>query len=135
MASSSNQVGGDSGSITGLLTRLIDDAIGLARTELALAKAEARGVLQDVKMSAVPMMIACGVLLAGALALVAAIVLALAEVMRPWMAAFIVGVVFLVIGWALLHAGRRKLLHIGDRLDRTQNSLEKDATVLARRTS
>jgi uncharacterized membrane protein YqjE len=135
MASSSNQVGGEAGSLTGLLTRLVDDAVGLARTEVALAKAEARGALNDAKASVVPFAIACGVLLAGVLTLVATLVLALAEVMRPWLAALIVSVVFMAIGWLLLATARKKLLSIGDRFDRTQESLAKDATVVARRTS
>jgi hypothetical protein len=138
MASSSNQVGSDTpltgASITGLLTRLVEDALGLARTEVALAKAEVRGVVHDVKASAVPMAIAVGVLLAGTLTLVATLVLALAEVMRPWLAALIVSVVLLAVGVLLLSTAKKKLLHIGDRLDRTQDSLVKDAAVVARRT-
>ena len=86
MASSSGHVSDsatEQGSVTGLLTRLMDDAMALARNEIALAKAEARGALQDFKLSIGPFAIAAGVLLAGALTLVAALVLALAEVMRP----------------------------------------------------
>jgi hypothetical protein len=74
------------------------------------------------------------VLLAGALTLVAALVLALAEVMRPWIAALIVAVTLMIIGWLLLKAGQRKWAKIGDRMDRTQESLQKDAAVVARRT-
>jgi hypothetical protein len=136
MATPSNQVSGsESASVTGLLTRLVEDAMALARNEVELAKAEVRSTVRDVKMSVVPFTIAGGVLLAGALTLVAALVLALAEVMRPWLAALLVSIVFLVIGWILLKAGQRKWSNIGDRLDRTQESLQKDATVVARRTS
>jgi hypothetical protein len=139
MASSSGQMSGsggaaEQGSVAGLLTRLMDDAMALARNEIALAKAEARGALQDFKLSIGPFAVAGGVLLAGALTLVAALVLALAEVMRPWLAALVVSIGLLIIGWLLLKAGQRKWAHIGDRLDRTQNSLQKDATVVARRT-
>jgi hypothetical protein len=124
----------EQGSVAGLLTRLMDDAVALAKNEIALAKAEARGALDDVKKSIAPFAIAGGVLLAGALTLVAALVLALAEVMEPWLAALIVSAGLLLIGWMLLKAGQRTVAHIGDRLDRTQNSLQKDATVVARRT-
>lgn len=137
MASSSSQVPGGAaelGSVTGLLTRLMDDAMALAKNEILLAKAEARGALRDVKMSIAPFAIAAGVLLAGALTLVATVVLALSEVMEPWLAALIVSVVLLVTGWILLKAGQRKWTRIGERLDRTQESLHKDATVVARRT-
>lgn len=124
----------DSGSVTSLLTRLMDDALSLAKNEIALAKTEARNALRDVKMSIAPFAIAAGVLLAGALTLVATLVLALAEVMRPWQAALIVSIVLLIAGWILLKAGQRKWSHLGEDFDRTQESLQKDATVVARRT-
>jgi uncharacterized membrane protein len=113
----------------------MDDAMALARNEIALAKAEARGALRDFKGGIAPMAIAAAVALAGALTLVAAIVLALAEVMQPWLAALIVAVALIIIGWVLLKAAQRKFANIGDRLERTQGSLQKDATVVARRTS
>jgi hypothetical protein len=112
----------------------MDDALALARNEIALAKTEARTALRDVKLSVAPFAIAAGVLLAGALTLVATIVLALAEVMRPWLAALIVSVVLLIAGWVLMKAGKRKWEHLGEQFDRTQESLQKDATVVARRT-
>jgi xanthine/uracil permease len=139
MATSSGQMSGggepaEQGSVAALLTRVMDDAMALARNEIALAKAEARGALQDFKKSIGPFAIAAGVLLAGALTLVAALVLALAEVMRPWLAALVVAVALMIIGWLLLKTGQRKWANIGNRLDRTQESLQKDATVVARRT-
>lgn len=137
MATSSGQMSGggpaEPGSVVGLLTRVMDDAMALARNEVALAKAEARGALQDLKQSIGPFAVAAGVLLAGALTLVAAVVLALAEVMRPWMAALLVATGLLIVGWVLFKAGQRKWARIGDRFDRTQESLQKDATVVARR--
>jgi hypothetical protein len=139
MASSSGSVAGggstgDQGSVPGLLSRLMDDAMALARNELALAKAEARGALRDLRAGIVPIAVAAAVLLAGALTLVAAIVLALAEAMEPWLAALIVSVALMVIGWLLLKVAQRKFENIGDRVERTQDSLQKDATVVARRT-
>jgi hypothetical protein len=112
----------------------MDEALALARNEIALAKTEARTALRDVKLSVAPFAIAAGVLLAGALTLVATIILALSEVMRPWLAALLVSIVLLVAGWVLLKAGKRKWSHLGEQFDRTQESLQKDATVVARRT-
>lgn len=125
----------ESGSVTALLTRLMDDALALAKNEISLAKAEARGAVRDVKTSIAPFAIAAGVLLAGALTLVATAVLALAEVVEPWLAALIVSIVLLLAGWMLLKAGQRKWANIGEEFDRTQDSLRKDAAVAARRTS
>jgi len=139
MASSSGSVAGggttgEQGSVAGLLSRLMDDAMALARNELALAKSEARGAIRDLKAGIVPIAVAAAVLLAGALTLVAAIVLALSEAMEPWLAALIVSVALIVIGWLLLKVAQRKFENIGDRVERTQDSLQKDATVVARRT-
>jgi hypothetical protein len=125
----------ETGSLAGLLSRLMDEARALARNEIALVKTEARDALRDVKLSIAPFAVAAGVLLAGALTLVAALVLALSEVMRPWLAAVIVSIVLLAAGWMLLKAGQRKWAHLGEQFDRTQESLHKDATVVARRTS
>lgn len=125
----------ETGSLAGLLSRLMDEARALARNEIALAKAEARNAVRDVKLSIAPFAIAAGVLFAGALTLVATLVLALSEVMRPWLAALIVSIVLLAAGWMLLKSGRRKWAHLGEQFDRTQESLHKDATVVARRTS
>lgn len=125
----------ESGPVAGLLTRLMDEVLALAKNEIALAKAEARNVVRDVKLSIAPFAIAAGVLLAGALTLVATFVLALSEVMRPWLAALIVSIVLLLAGWILLKAGQRKWSSIGEDLDRTQDSLRKDAAVVARRPS
>lgn len=125
----------ESGSVTGLLTRLMDEVLSLAKNEISLAKTEARSAVRDVKMSIAPFAIAAGVLLAGALTLVATCVLALAEVMEPWLAALIVSIVLLIVGWMLLKAGQRKWGKIGEEFDRTQESLRKDATVVARRAS
>jgi len=119
MASSAVPGSPTDASVTGLLSRLMDEALALARNEIALAKTEARTALRDVKLS---------------VALVATIVLALSEVMRPWLAALLVSVVLLVAGFVLLKAGTRKWSHLGEQFDRTQESLQKDATVVARRT-
>jgi hypothetical protein len=134
MASTPISNGSTDASMTGLLSRLMDEALALARNEIALAKAEARTALRDVKLSVAPFAIAAGVLLAGMLALVATVILALAEVMRPWLAALLVSIVLLIVGFALLKAGTRKWGHLGEQFDRTQESLQKDATVVARRT-
>jgi hypothetical protein len=134
MASSPLSGGPTEASVAGLLSRLMDEALALARNEIALAKAEARMALRDVKLSVAPFAIAAGVLLAGALTLVATLVLALSEVMRPWLAALLVSIVLLIAGFVLLKAGARKWSHLGEQFDRTQESLQKDATVVARRT-
>ncbi|HET9446581.1 MAG TPA: phage holin family protein, partial [Steroidobacteraceae bacterium] len=73
-------------------------------------------------------------LLAGSLVLVAALVLALAEVVEPWLAALIVGVVITAVGVALLMAAKKTLLPPRVEIDRTRAAVRSDVDVLARRT-
>src|ERR1044072_4188906 len=105
MASTSSHLSAgnaEQGSVAGLLTRLMDDAVALAKNEIAPAKAEGRGAPSDAQKSIGPIVNAAGAPVAGALTLVAAMGLALAEVMEPWLAALIVSVGLLLIGWMLL---------------------------------
>ena len=119
---------------TGLFSRLLTDASALAKNEIELAKTEFRNSLDELKTGLAAFGIACVVLLAGLMALVAAGILALGQVMVWWLAALCVGIPLGIAGLVLLGVGKRKLLNTGTRMDRTQNSLQKDATVVARRT-
>jgi len=121
-----------SASMTALIGRLLDDATALLRNEVQLAKAEALNTVNELKSRAVSMAAGTVLVLVGALVLVAAAVLGLATVVAPWLAALIVGVVLAIAGAALLSAARRRLE--SGNLQRTKTSLERDATVVARRT-
>lgn len=123
----------DAEPISGLLGRLLDDAAALAKNEVALAKAELRGSLSDFKVGLGSLAMAAVVLLAGMLTLVAAVVLALGTVLEWWLAALLVGVALAAIGAALMYAAKRNLTSADVQMARTQNSLHKDATVVARR--
>ena len=116
-----------------LLSRLLADLTALGKNEIELAKTEFRAVLEDFKTGIASLALAAAVLLTGFLALVAAGVLALAQVVTAWLAALLVGGALTVVGVLLTHAARRKLVSPGTSMDRTQHSLEKDATVVARR--
>ena len=120
-------------STAGLLSRLLDDAAALAKNEIALAKSELRGAIGDFKVGLASLAMAAVVLLAGVLTLVAAGVIALATVMEWWLAALIVGAALALIGLALVGVAKRNLASPDAQMERTQNSLQKDATVVARR--
>jgi NhaP-type Na+/H+ or K+/H+ antiporter len=66
------------------------------------------------------------VLLAGALALVAALILGLAEVVEPWLAALIVGAILAAVGYVMVKGGMKRLEPSSLKLDRTADSLRKD---------
>lgn len=117
-----------------LVSQLVNDITALFRNELALAKAEFSKAATNVKVGVAGMAVAAAVLLGGALALVAAAILGLAEVLDPWLAALVVGVALGVIGFVMLQSAKKKLEPSNLSMERTQHSLRRDAEVVARRT-
>lgn len=117
-----------------LLGRLLSDGSALVRNEIALAKAELQEAATNAKRGFAALAIAAVVLLAGALALIAAAILGLSEVMQPWLAALLVGAALAIVGLIMFTAARRRLSATKRPLPRTQSSLQQDAAVIARRT-
>jgi hypothetical protein len=111
---------------TGLLGRLIQDVTALLRNEFALARAEMMESVQRAKGGIGAIAIGGGVLLAGGLTLVAALVLGLGAFMDLWLAALIVGAVLAAVGYGMVNAGKRRLDPSNLSLPRTQQSLRKD---------
>lgn len=124
----------DEGSTMNLVGRLLNDATALFRNEIALAKAEFAKTITNLKLGVGVMAAAAAVLLAGALSLVAAAILGLAEVLAPWLAALVVGVVLGIVGFVMLQSAKKKLEPSNLAMERTQHSLRRDAQVVARRT-
>jgi hypothetical protein len=104
---------GDQRTVGEVVTHLWENAETLVRQEMRLGIAEAeekvellKADLDDrlakLKLELAAKAIGGAVAIGGALALVAGIVLLLSEVMAPWVAAFLTGVVFAGIGVALL---------------------------------
>jgi lipopolysaccharide export LptBFGC system permease protein LptF len=121
-------------SATTLLSRLISAFTELVRNEVALAKAELSDSTTRARSGIVALIGAVSTLLAGSLALVAAIILGLAKVMEPWLAALIVGAVISGVGLLLLRGARKKLLPPHLEIERTRTAVRQDVEVLARRT-
>jgi uncharacterized membrane protein YqjE len=85
-----------------LLRRLTTDTGELVRQEVSLAKVEIRQTGATLARDGTRIGIALGLALAGALALVAFLVLALGDMLdNYWLAALIVGLVFVGIGYVL----------------------------------
>jgi hypothetical protein len=121
-------------STAGLLSRLFGDFAALLRNEIALAKAELSESTNRAKAGLGALMGAVATLLAGSLVLVAALVLGLAEVMEPWLAALVVGVAISALGVVLLLSAKKKLLPPHLEIDRTRAAVRSDVDVIARRT-
>ena len=75
------------------------------------------------------------VLLAGFIILLMAVVYALSMVMAPWLAALIVGVVVMIIGFAMLQSGKKQFEPSHFKPDRTLDALNKDQEALRRKVS
>lgn len=121
-------------STAGLLSRLFGDFAALLRNEVALAKAEISESSSRAKAGVAALIGAVSTLLAGSLAVVAAIILGLAKIMEPWLAALIVGVAITAVGLALLFSARKKLVPPHIEIERTRAAVRNDVDVLARRT-
>jgi lipopolysaccharide export LptBFGC system permease protein LptF len=117
-----------------LLSRLVSAFAELVRNEIALAKAELSESSTRAKSGVVALIGAVSTLLAGSLAIVAAIVLGLAKVMEPWLAALVVGIAITIVGFFLLYGARKKLVPPHIEIDRTRTAVRQDVDVLARRT-
>src|SRR5689334_7618311 len=103
----------------GLLGRLIEDVTALLRNEIALARAELMESGARALGGVGAVAVGGGVLLAGALTLIAALVLGLARYTEPWLAALIVGAVLAVVGYGMVNAGKRRLDPSSLKLQRT----------------
>ena len=113
-------------SVAALLSDLASETATLVRQEIALFKAELHQKLARLGQGVGA--IAAGGLVAfsGWLVLLAAAVLGLSNVVAPWLAALIVGVVVLALGAGLLFFGKNRLDADALALRRTINSLRED---------
>jgi hypothetical protein len=122
-----------SDSTAGLFSRLLNDVTALLRNEAALAKAELMEAMVETRRGVGAVAVGGAAVFVGVLALAAAAILALSNVMQPWLAALIVGLVLGVIGWVMLSSAKKKLSLNAFGMPRTRDSLRKDATTATRR--
>jgi len=120
-------VAGDEASIGELFRQLAQDSTTLIRQEVALAKTEVR---ENVKVAARDMtMIAVGGAIAavGALVLTAFLVILLGSLLlNYWLAALIVGLLFVVIGGTLAWTNVNRLREAEMKPEHTIESLKED---------
>jgi membrane protein DedA with SNARE-associated domain len=95
--------------ITGLLADLADELRALFRLEIALFRVEATEKLRRLGIGLAALAVGVFLAFSGWMALLAAAVLALAERLRPWLAALIVGLAAILLGALLLYLGKRWL--------------------------
>ena len=110
-------------SVGSLVSRLADDVTRIVRAEMALVQARAAAVAGAVRAAGA--MLAAGIvlMLGGLGALVAAVVLVVAQWLLPWVAALLVGSGFMILGIILL-AMQGRVLSNGIREALTDVSIE-----------
>ncbi|CAN7473432.1 MULTISPECIES: phage holin family protein [Pseudomonas] len=122
-------------SVVGLLRQLTREVPSLFTKELALAKAELLASLTTLKAGIAGVAGGAIVLLAGFIILLMSVVYGLSMVMAPWLAALIVGVVVMIVGFAMLQSGKKQFEPSHLKPDRTLDALNKDQEALRRRVS
>jgi ElaB/YqjD/DUF883 family membrane-anchored ribosome-binding protein len=122
----------ESRSVGELLRDLASDSAALVQQELTLARTEAQEKLNQTMAGAAALMAAALLALAGFVVLLQAAVYAIEEFfgLDPWLAAVIVGGVVLVIGLLLLQKARHDLSAQNLAVHRTAANLRKDLNLV-----
>ena len=122
-------------SVLSLIRQLAHEVPALVTKEMALVKAEFRESIQATKQAATTVGMGAVVMLGGLIMVLMAAVYALSYVMEPWLAALIVGVAALVIGFFMVQAGNKKLDASNLIHERTTSTLQKDKEAIQRKVS
>jgi hypothetical protein len=109
-----------------LLSDLVNDIGTLLRQEIALFKAELQEKLRLLGQGTGALVVGGLIAFSGWLALLAAAVLGLSEILAPWLSALIVGIVVIVLGAGLMMFGKGRLDADALVPRRTLNSLRED---------
>lgn len=125
----------DDASIGGLLKQLGREVPSLVTKEIALVKAELSESMRATKAGVAAVSTGGAVLMAGLIIVLLAIVYALSNVMEPWLAALIVGVGAMIVGFIMVQSGKKKFESESFKPERTINSLHKDKNAIGGRTS
>ena len=113
-----------------LVLQLSQDAARLFEQEIALAKQEAREKVEQLEKGLLAASAGALVLHIGALALVAALILLLAESMPAWAASLVIGGIFCIGGALMLAQGKRSLKRVELTPEKTIKSVQKDVEII-----
>jgi xanthine/uracil permease len=122
-------------SLLSLVRQLAHEVPALISEELALAKAEIKSSVETAKTAMAAVAGGAMVMLAGLIVVLLAAVYGLALVMPQWLAALIVGVVAMVVGFVMVQSGKKNLEPSQLTPERTLHSLHKDKDAIQRKVS
>ena len=119
-------------SIAELFGQLSQDMTMLVRQEVQLARAEMSEKLSRLTANLVSVIAGGFVAYVGALALVAALILALNDLanISPWVSALIVGAVLAIVGYAMLRRGLGELKRVDLAPRRTVENIKDDVQAI-----
>lgn len=116
----------DDRSLGELFASLSKDTTTLVRQEIELAKTEVSEKVSEVGKNVVSLVIGGAIAYAALILILAAVAVGLAQIMEPWLAVLIVGVVVAIIGLILVQKGMSALKNINLVPEKTIATLKED---------
>lgn len=116
--------------INELVRNLSQDTAMLVRQESELFKTEMNARVAKVERTAGMLGVGASIAWFGCMALTAAIILGLAEVMDGWVAALIVGLAYVIVGGIALAFGKKRLAEEKLQPEETRKSVKTDIRVV-----
>jgi hypothetical protein len=115
-----------------LFGQLSQDMSLLFRQEIQLARAEMGEKISSLTTNLISVIAGGFVAYVGALAIVAALILALHELadISPWVSALIVGALFAITGYAMLNRGLKELKRVDLAPRRTVENIKEDVQAI-----
>lgn len=116
----------DTRSLGELFASLSKDTTTLVRQEIELAKTEISEKVSDAVKNVVALVVGGAVAYAALILILAAVAVGLAQIMEPWLAVLIVGVVVAIIGLVLVQKGLSALKNLSLVPEKTIETLKED---------
>lgn len=116
--------------ISELVRNLSQDTATLVRQETELFKTEMNARVHEVQRTASVLGVGAAIAWFGAMALTAALILGLAEIMPGWVAALIVGAAYVIAGGIALMVGKQRLSEQELKPEQTTRSVKTDIRVM-----
>lgn len=114
-----------------LLRDLTHDGSDLVRSEIALARAETAEKVSQAGTAIAAIAVGAVFGLAALIIVLQAVVIALANVMEPWLASAIVGLAVAALAWFMIRKGQNELEATSLVPQRTARNVQRDMQVVA----
>ena len=116
----------DNRSLGELFASLSKDTTTLVRQEIELAKTEISEKVSETGKNVASLVVGGAIAYAALLFILAAIAVGLAQIMEPWLAVLIVGVVVAIVGFILVQKGMNALKRMNFVPEKTIATLKED---------